>query len=88
MANGADIIAGGEFLDDFDVRGQTCAGEHALEQIMTEKGRVRGAAGEGSLERIDVVDAFSRIGSFPEKILIDVGDRGGVGIDSAHARED
>ncbi len=59
MADGADIIAGGKFLDDFEVRGQTCAGEHALEEIVTEKGQVRGAAGERSLERIDVVDALS-----------------------------
>ena len=88
MANGANVVAGREFLDDLDVRGEAGAREHALEEIVAEKGRVRRAARERGLEGVDVVDAFAGIGSFAEQILIDVGDRRGVGIDPAHARED
>src|SRR5208283_5635303 len=88
MTNGADVVASGEFLDDFYIRGETGAGEHALEEIMTEKSRIRRTFCERSLERVDVVDAFSGVGSFPEQILIDVGHGRGVRVDSAYARED
>ena len=44
MANGADVVAGGEFLDDFDIRSEAGAREHALEEIVAEKRRVRRAA--------------------------------------------
>src|SRR5580698_3078751 len=88
MAIGADVIASWVFLDDLDIRGEACAREHALEKIVAEEGRVRRTIRERSLESVDVVDAFSGIGSFPEQILINVGDRRGVRIDAAHARED
>ena len=88
MANSADVIACGEFLDDLDIRGEACAREHALEKIVAEKGGVWRAVRERSLESVDVVDAFSGIGSFAEQILIDVGDCRGVRIDAAYARED
>ena len=88
MANGADVIPCGEFLDDLDIRGEAGAREHALEKIVAEEGGVRRTIRERSLESVDVVDAFSGIGSFPEQILIDVGDCRGVRIDAAHARED
>ena len=88
MANGAHVIPGREFLDDFDVRGEAGAREHALEEIVTEEGGVRRTVRERGLERVDVVNALSGIGSFAEQILIDVGDCRGVGIDSADARED
>ena len=83
MANGADVVAGRELLDDLDIRGEAGAREHALEEIVAEERRVRRAVGERGLEGVDVVDAFSGVGSFPEQILIDVGDGRGVGVDSA-----
>ena len=88
MANGADVIAGREFLDDLDIRGESGAREHALEEIVTEEGRVRRAVRERGLERVDLVNALSGIRSLTEQILIDVGHGRGVRVDSAHARED
>ena len=88
MANGADVVAGREFLDDLDIGGEAGAREHAFEQIVAEKRRIRRPAGERSFEGVDVVDAFARIGAFAEQILIDVRDSRGVGIDSAQAGED
>ena len=88
VAQGADVVAGGEFLDDLDVGGEAGAGEDALEQIVAEQRRVRHAAGERGLEGIDVVDALAGIGAFAEQVLVDVGDRRGIGIDAAHAGED
>ena len=88
MADRADVVAGREFLDDFDVRGEAGAREHAFEQIVAEQRRIRRPAGERGFESVDVVDAFAGIGAFAEQILIDVRDRRGVGIDSAQAGED
>ena len=45
-------------------------------------------AGERALERVDVVDALARVDPLAEEVLVDVGDREGVGIDAARARED
>ena len=88
MANGADVVARREFLDDLDIGGEAGAREHAFEQIVAEKRRIRRPAGERGFESVDVVDAFARIGAFAEQILIDVRDSRGVGIDSAQAGED
>ena len=88
MANGPDVVPRREFLDDLHIRGEPGAREHALEEIVTEQGRVGRAVGKGGLECVDVVDALSGVGSLPEQILIHVGHGRGVGVDSAHARED
>ena len=88
VAHGGDVVAGGKFLDDLDIGGETGAGEDALEQIVAEQRRVRHAAGERGLEGIDVVDALAGIGAFAEQILVHVGHRGGIRIDAAHAGED
>ena len=84
----ADVIAGREFFDDLDIGGEAGAREYALEQVVAEKGRVRRAARQRRLERIDIIDALSRVGAFAEQILVDVGDRGGIGVDAAQAGED
>ena len=88
MAIGADVIASWEFLDHLDIRGEAGAREHALEKIVAEEGRVWRTIRERSLESVDVVDAFSGIRSFPEQVLINVGNCRGVWIDAAHAGED
>ena len=88
VAQGADIVARRKFLDDLDIGGEAGAGEHALEQIVAEQRRIRRAAGQRGLESVDVVDALAGIGAFAEQVLIDVGNRRGVGIDAAQAGED
>ena len=55
---------------------------------MAQEGRVRHPASERSLEGVNVVNSLAGIGAFAEQILVHVGDGGGVGIDTAHARED
>ena len=88
VARRRDIVAGRKFLDDLDIRGETGAGEHALEQIMAEQRRVRHAACQRRLEGIDIVDALAGIGAFAEQILIHVGYGRRIGIDAVHAGED
>ena len=88
VAQRGDVVAGGKLLDDLDIGGEAGAGEDALEQIVAEQRRVRHTAGERGLEGVDVVDALAGVGAFAEQVLIDVGDRRGIGIDAAHAGKD
>jgi hypothetical protein len=37
MAEGGDVVAGGELLDDLDIGGESGTREDALEQIVTEE---------------------------------------------------
>ena len=87
MALSADVVSGREFLDDFDIRGEARARESPLEQVMAQQSRVRRPAGEGALERVEIVDALSRVRPLAEHVLVDVRNSGGIGIDPAGARE-
>ena len=87
VAQRGDVVARRIGFDDLDVGGEAGAGEHPLEQIVAEQGRVRNPVGENGLEGIDRVDALAGIGTLAEEVLIDVGDGGGIGIDSVGARE-
>ena len=88
VAQGGDVVAGGELLDHLDVGGETGAREHALEQIVAQQRRIRNTAGERGLKGVDLVDALAGIGAFAEHILVHVGHGGGIRVDAAHAGED
>ena len=88
LARRRDVVARGKFLDHLDVGDQTGARENALQQIVAEHRVLRNAALERGLEDVDIVDALAGIGAFFEQILIDVGNREGIGIEAAGARKD
>ncbi len=67
-----DVVAGRRRFDNLDIRRQSGPRENTFEQIVTEHRVLRHATGEHRLERVDVVDALARIGSFVEQILIDI----------------
>ena len=83
--SGVDIVAGREVLDDLDIGGETGARKDALEEVMAEHGVLGDPPGESPFERVDVVDAFARVGALAEEVLIDVGHRCRIGIDPAGA---
>ena len=87
MTRRADIVSRREFLDDFDIRGEPGARERSLEQVVAQQRRVGRAARESRLEGVDIVDAFAGVGALAEHVLIDVGNRRGIGVDSAGARK-
>ena len=66
MAERADVVASREFLDDFDVRSETGAREHAFEQVVAEQRRIRHPASQRGFESVDVVDALAGVGAFAE----------------------
>jgi hypothetical protein len=88
LALARDVVAGREFVDDLNVRGEAGAREDSLEEVVAEESIFGDAAGESSLEGFDVVDAFAGVGSLAEEVLVDVRDGRRIGIDTAGAGED
>ncbi len=66
-----------------DQRGSRVA---ALEQVVTQDPVLGKAAGEGVLERVDVVDSLADERSLAEDVLVDVGDGARIGVDARVAR--
>ena len=85
---GGDLIAGGKLLHDFHIRGEPSAGENPLEQVVAEEAGFGHTASKRRLKGIHVVDAFTRVGSFAEQVLVHVGNRRSVRIDAGSAGED
>ena len=85
VAQRGDIIASRIGFDDLDVRGKAGAGEHAFEQVVAEQCGIGNPVGEHGLEGIECVDALAGIGTFAEQILVNVGNGGGIRIDSVGA---
>jgi hypothetical protein len=68
LAFAGDIVAGGEIIDEFDVRDEARAGEGPLEQVMAEQRILRDPPVERRFEGIDVVDAFAGVGAYDSSI--------------------
>ena len=83
-----DLVVRRKLLEELDVGHEARSREDSFEEIVTEERILRHAAGERGLERVDVVDALSRVRSFVKEILVHVGDRRRVGIDARGTRED
>src|SRR5205807_1991231 len=73
IAKRGNVVPSRVSFNDFDVRGEPSTGKHALEEIVTQQRRVGCSASQGSLKGIHRINAFSRIGTLLEQILIDVG---------------
>src|SRR5207249_2762198 len=65
---------------------QTAAGVDRFQQVVAQNSILRKAAGQCALESIDVINAFADERAPAEKILINIRDGAGVGIDSDFAR--
>ncbi len=87
LALGGDVVTGREFVDHLDIGGKTGAREDAFEEVVAQQRVLRDAAGQGRFEGVDIIDALAGIRTFAEQVLIDVGDRGRIGIDARPARE-
>jgi hypothetical protein len=75
-------------LEEQDVADQPRARVRALEQIMAEDPVLGELAADRPLEGVDVVDALADEGALVEDVLVDVGDRAGVGVDAWLAGEE
>ena len=88
VAAGSHLVVGGELLEEIDIGQQPRAREHALEEIVAEERALRDLPLQRGLEDVDVVDALARVRAPLEEVLVDVGDRGRVGVHAAGAGDD
>ena len=88
LASGGHVVARRKLLDHLDVGDEAGARERPLEEVVAEQRTFGHAPLERGFEGIDVVDALAGVGAFAEKVLVHVGDGGGVGIDTPGGGED
>jgi hypothetical protein len=74
-------------VQDLDIGDKRHARKQTLEQVVAQQGVLRNAIAERRLECFNVIEAFTRINSFSEQILINVRNGGGVRIDARTSRE-
>src|SRR5271156_1885947 len=83
LPRGGYVITFGICLDDLDVRGEPASRVDALEQVVTEKAILIDAVGERGFKCGKIVNPLAGIGALAEHVLIDVGHRKRVRVDTA-----
>jgi hypothetical protein len=69
-------------VDDLEIGAQSHPHEQALEQVVAQERIFRDAILEGALECLHVVNALPDVAAFTEQILIHIGNRCGVRVES------
>lgn len=80
-----NIEARRRFLNHLHIGSQSCTGEYALEQIMTENAVFTDAAGHGGFKGTYIVDTLAGVRAFAEQVLVDIRDRGCIWIHSTRS---
>src|SRR5438876_991891 len=86
QGDGVELVARGIFLVKCHVAYQTAAGVDRFQQVVTQDSIFRKAASQRALKSIDVINAFADERALAEKVLINIRDGAGVGIDPDVAR--
>ncbi len=71
-----------ELIIELDIAGQAHADVSAFDQIMAEEPRFGEPAGKHPAEGAHIIDAFAVVGALAGQVLIDIGNRIGIGIDA------
>ncbi len=88
LSPGGDVVAGWEFLDHLDIRGEAGACEDSFQEIVAEKRILRHPPGKSRFEGIDVVDPLAGVRTLAKEVLIDIRDGRRVGIHAPRAGKD
>src|SRR5271155_5855379 len=76
-----------KFIEELDIASQRGAGEDAFEQVVTQQRVFPGFAGHRLLERVEVVNSLPGVRALVKQILINIGDRRRVRVNSTGAGE-
>ena len=87
LAGERHLVVARELLEHFDVADQARPGEAAFEEVVAEEGVFRNSAVQCSLEGVDLVYPFARVGTLAEQVLVEVADRGRIGVDPGRWEE-
>ena len=74
-------------FDDRDVGDRSAAPDRSFEQVVAEDPVLGKAAAEHGVHRLHVEQPLAGVGAFPEHVLVDLGARRAVRVDSGLARE-
>ena len=77
-----------EFVKKLDIAGQAHPNMSAFDQIMAQQQLLGKPSRKHAVEGANVIDAFAVIGPFAGQILVDVGNRAGIGVDADGIRKE
>ena len=79
------VVVGGIVVEKFDITDQGRARKDRFKEIVAQQSLVRDPIVERFLESVNVIETFTRVAAFAEKILVDVRCCRGIGIDTGVA---
>ena len=77
-----------ELIKQFDIASQAHPDVSAFDQIMAQQRSIGKPARKHSIERAHIINTFTVIGTLSGKILIDVGNRAGIGVNADWIRKE
>src|SRR5580693_3409679 len=84
---GGDVISRRKLLDQLDVGRKSRPRESSFEKIVAEQRVVRDAVRQRRLEHVHIINSLADVRTLIEKILVNVGNRERVRVDSSSARK-
>ncbi len=86
-SNKAQIVLR-ELIIEFDIAGQSYADVCTFNQIVTEQPRFGEPAGKHPVEGAHIVDTLAMVRTLAGKVLIDIGNCIGIGVDADRVRKE
>src|ERR1700691_6796126 len=83
LPRGRDFVVRREFVEELNVGGERSAREDAFEQIVAQQGVLFNLARHRRLKRVQIVNSLPGVRTLVKQILINIGNRRSVWIDSA-----
>ena len=83
LPRGRDFVVRRKFVEELDVGGERGAREDTFEQIVTQQGVLPDLARQHRLKRVQIVNSLPGVRTLVKQILINIGNRRSVWIDSA-----
>src|ERR1700733_13516360 len=87
LPRGRDFVVRRKFVEELDVASERGAREDAFEQIVAQQGVLPDLARHRRLKRIQIVNSLPGVRTLVKQILINIGNRRSVWIDSTRPGE-
>ncbi len=79
---GVALVALREIIEQFDIAGQPDPHMGTFDQIVAQHPPFRKSLRQQPAEGMNVVDSLALVGAFAAQVLVDIGDRLGIGVDT------
>src|SRR5512135_1276531 len=88
LASRGSGIVQWKLIEELDIGDESCPREDPFKEVVTQQDILRHPPGKGCFKCINVVDPFTDVRAFTEKVLVNIGDGRCVRVNAARARED